>query len=300
MFQKTIIQIAQPAGSCSIDLLEHNIAELTKKHADIEVRFSNIQNPSSLWPFTSHSVEVRYQQLNEMLTAMTSGFIACARGGYGCSELLDSLEWQTTSSPHQLLIGFSDICALHSARYSRLGSCGIHGPMMGSSLWNLDQADTQHLIRALTTPTYEYSIDVAPLSQKTPSKLEGKVFGGCLSVLTNLLGTQYFPKNLDHHVLILEDTGESPGQVMRALQQWTHMGYTQGLKAIVLGEFLHAGEYDGQDGQQLIHKKIATSVPCPVFYTPDIGHGPINMPFQIGKLASIENHTITLRFETHT
>ena len=100
--------------------------------------------------------------------------------------------------------------------------------------------------------------------------------------------------------MILEDISENPGQVLRSWQQWLHIGRAIEPSAIVLGKFLSSGEYSGVNGQELIYKKLSESVSCPVFSTQEIGHGPLNMPFQIGKPATIENNKLKLNFGHQT
>ena len=81
----------------------------------------------------------RANQLNDLAQTETADFILCARGGYGCSELFETLDWEDPQKKQASLVGFSDISALHCARYALNGLSGIHGPMIGSAIWKLQQ-----------------------------------------------------------------------------------------------------------------------------------------------------------------
>ena len=54
--------------------------------------------------------------------------IWCARGGYGLSRIIDTLDFTAMQSHPKWVIGFSDITVLHAALQKK-GIMSIHGPM---------------------------------------------------------------------------------------------------------------------------------------------------------------------------
>ncbi len=62
------------------------------------------------------------------------------------------------------------------------------------------------------------------------------LWGGNLSMVSSLLGTDFFPQ-IKGGVLFLEDVGEHPYRIERMLTQLLHAGVLAKQKAIVLGQF---------------------------------------------------------------
>ena len=125
---------------------------------------------------------------------------------------------------------------------------------------------------------------------KIIEKIEGKIFGGCFSVLTNLIGTPFMPI-LDKHILFLEDIAENPGKIMRYFDQWLYSGILKNVKAIVVGslESCDSEEISYQD----IVERLQSKTKIPVFYTKEFGHGIPNYPLGYGSHATIENGELT-------
>jgi muramoyltetrapeptide carboxypeptidase len=59
--------------------------------------------------------------------------VFAVRGGWGSARILPYLDFDTIRANPKLLIGFSDITALHMAFAARAGFTTIHGPNAGSS-----------------------------------------------------------------------------------------------------------------------------------------------------------------------
>ncbi|MBZ0118926.1 MAG: LD-carboxypeptidase, partial [Sandaracinaceae bacterium] len=72
------------------------------------------------------------RRLRELLGALRDPdvhAIACARGGYGATRLLDAIDPREVSAHPKLLIGFSDVTALH-ALWARAGVRSLHASMI--------------------------------------------------------------------------------------------------------------------------------------------------------------------------
>ncbi|MCG8685445.1 MAG: dTDP-glucose 4,6-dehydratase, partial [Desulfobacterales bacterium] len=70
-----------------------------------------------------------------------------ARGGYGATRLLDALSPARVREAGKLLVGFSDITALH-ALWARAGVRSVHGPMVAA----LGRAPESHVDRSISGP----------------------------------------------------------------------------------------------------------------------------------------------------
>ena len=139
----------------------------------------------------------------------------------------------------KLLIGFSDITALH-VWLAAQGRISVHGPVL-TQLGRLSSATHERLFALL-----ESAVPAAPLEGTdtyVAGVAEGRLLGGNLSVLSRMLGTAYMPV-LDDAVLLLEDQGERPYRLDR---MWTHLqlaGVFERVRGIVLGTFTQCEEPD--------------------------------------------------------
>lgn len=258
--------------------------EVLKKHCK-DIQFFPLENPDD-WPIYSANEDTRKNLLIEKLLDPSIDVIWFARGGYGASELLESII--NLEIPNKkLIIGFSDISAIHSALYKNVNIESIHGAMPGSKLFMRDVNDgTKDLIDLVFNSKETFSIKV----NKYHRKVEGTIFGGCFSVLTNLIGTPFFP-NLEGHIVFLEDIAENPGKLVRYFDQWIHSGMLKNVEAIVVGS-LESCEGEGISYYDIV-KRLQSKTEIPIFYTKDFGHGIPNYPIGYGTHAIIENGELT-------
>ncbi|MBC7660169.1 MAG: LD-carboxypeptidase [Chitinophagaceae bacterium] len=286
---KTHIRIISPAGRFDSNLLLSRIAELEK---EFHVSYHKLESDPS-WPFTAGTIEARVTQLKDALLAPDIDVILCARGGYGVSDLLPHLPWKELKFVKpKLLIGFSDISALHSALYCQLDWPCVHGPMPGTGLWQKnDPCDIEALIAVMKGSSQPISIRINCLNQALPLPSDGWSYGGCLSVLTNLLGTSYFPKTLFGSILFWEDVGEHPGRILRFINQWTQSRALSGVKGIVLGRFADCVVPDICD-EAMLKNEIAKRFTIPVWSSELFGHCAPNWPLPVGLPIQIDNGTL--------
>ncbi len=78
------------------------------------------------------SDEERAADLNAFFEDDSVDAILCLRGGYGCARILEYLDYEMIKKHPKLLIGYSDITALHTALIERCGLVTVHGPMVSS------------------------------------------------------------------------------------------------------------------------------------------------------------------------
>jgi len=224
----------------------------------------------------------RLSDLTEALRDPDVAAIVPARGGYGATRLLPSLDVAEIGRAAKWLVGFSDVTALHAV-WARAGLCSIHGPMVCS----LPEASP-----ALQTAWYGLLEGGAPaaLTDLTPvraGRAEGRLFGGNLTVLAALVGTPYLPP-LDDVVLVLEDIGERPYRLDRTLTTLEQSGFFRGVRAVVLGQFSDclAGP-DGVSAQSVLEERLG-ALGVPVLADAPVGHVPENWPLLFGALAVVD------------
>ena len=82
--------------------------------------------------FFAGSDEERARDLNALFEDDSVDAILCLRGGYGCARILDLLDYDMIARHPKLLMGYSDITALHVALQQKCGLATVHGPMVSS------------------------------------------------------------------------------------------------------------------------------------------------------------------------
>jgi len=243
----------------------------------------------------------RAEQLCLALTESASDIVIATRGGYGASALLRRLDWDAIrSSPAKLLIGFSDISALHCALLTQTGRVGLHGGMPGSMLFCQPEDVTTPLIDLMKEQFPWSSQIVVEAREQLATNVSGWLFGGNLAVLSGLIGTPWFPSNLEGSIVFLEEVGENGGRIARYFDQWVESGATRGIQALVLGAFTNTGP--GPAGVRAnIIAEIERRADCPVYITEQFGHCAPNLPIPVGADATIETDTdrttCTLRWQ---
>jgi muramoyltetrapeptide carboxypeptidase len=111
--------------------------------------------------------------------------------GLGSQRIVPYLDWTGLRRAHKLVVGYSDATALLVAVLRATGTA-IHGPMVADDLARgLAAPARERLRRLLGDPTYLWH-DEVPVCVR-PGAGEGRLIGGCLSVLAATLGTAHAP-----------------------------------------------------------------------------------------------------------
>lgn len=284
------IRIVEPAGQPNATALAKNIQWLEQQ--GFRVLYDSIACDEN-WPYNGGPTQTRADALNDALCETESDYVLAARGGYGASDVLPLLDWGRfkTVNP-KFLLGLSDITAIQSALYARLGWYSLHTTMPGGSLWDSNSDDVEQLTKFLRSGL-PWQGEIQLESGQSPDKIDGTLFGGCFAVLTSLIGTPCFPKTLDNTILFLEDINESPGRLMRFWNQWQQADITKGIKALVLGHFSGLDKNDNEDARQNVVSEFQRRCDCPVLSTTQFGHCSPSFALGIGAIAQVENGSLS-------
>ena len=290
--EKHSIHVFEPCGPPEDDVLERNLQAL--RTAGFEVDYTPLQTDVR-GRLEGDGVRKRLEEVQSALKS-AHRYLLSARGGYGASELMSQLDWQSLAqNPAKVLIGFSDVGALQSAIFARLGWPSLHAPMPGSPLWQggTDIVELTDLLRSDLPWTGEF--EVAQVGATTDIECQGVLFGGCLSVLSNLVGTPNLPSDLSGHILFFEDTGESAPRLLRYWRQWLDSGLLKGVTAVVFGRFTNMGSAVGAETWVL--GELAVRTPCPVFSSREFGHVTPNRPIALGAKAKVKDNRLRWRLD---
>ncbi|MGV9248299.1 S66 peptidase family protein [Streptomyces sp. NPDC003710] len=220
--------------------------------------------------------------------------VLCARGGYGAQRMVDLLDWDALrAAGPKVLVGFSDITALHEAFAVRLGLVTLHGPMVSAVDFLKNARAQEHLRATLFEPESVTTIRALGGTVLVPGRARGVTFGGCLSLLAAELGTPHARAGTRGGLLMIEDVGEEAYRVDRILTQLLRSGRLDGVAGIALGSWEQCGPYE-------LLRRVLTDrlggLGAPVVEEFGFGHGEgaLTIPFGVGAELDAEAGTLTL------
>jgi muramoyltetrapeptide carboxypeptidase len=166
--------------------------------------------------------------------------VVCARGGYGAQRIVDGLDLAAIGRDPKLVIGFSDITALHLALWRGARLASVHGPVLTQLTDDFPAASLASLRSVIMSGepvvlTRDPEAETGPVTVPGPA-VTGTLLGGNLCLVSASLGTPDFPA-LDGAILMIEEVEEPPYKVDRMLTQLRRSGALRGLAGIALGQF---------------------------------------------------------------
>jgi muramoyltetrapeptide carboxypeptidase len=233
------------------------------------------------------SDKMRQIDLQYMLDRTDVKAIIAARGGYGCTRILDQLSFEQFRIHPKWIVGFSDVTALLAKIY-QLGYASIHAPMVKSMMQPGADVARESLYNILIGEVPEYAIPAHPLNRM--GSCAAQVVGGNVCLLAHLLGSE---TELDttNKILILEDVGEYYYSLDRMLLQLKRAGKLKGLAGLVVGQFTEMKDNPypqfGKTANEIVQDHVA-EYHYPVCYDFPFGHVSDNRALPIGMMAQFE------------
>ncbi len=222
---------------------------------------------------------VRKTELQSYLDDPDIKAIFSARGGYGCSRIIDQLDFRKFVGSPKWIIGFSDITALHLEIQS-LGFQSIHGPM--PKTMKKDEVSDETLHTALFGGTLEYNLLPDPMNLK--GECTGQAVGGNLCLIAHSIGSAS-DRTFDGKILFLEDIAEYLYNIDRMMVQLSRAKKLRNLAGVVVGDFSDSRENDepfGKNAQEIILDYVG-SLGIPVAFGFPFGHEHRNYSIRMGE-----------------
>jgi muramoyltetrapeptide carboxypeptidase len=243
--------------------------------------------------FLAGSDDARLEELTAALTNPDVRAIVCARGGYGLMRILSRLPIDLLRERPRPIVGFSDVTALH-AWAARAGVVALHAPVV-TQLGDLPREDADALVGLLESTTPPPPLGGLRLVAGS-GVAEGPLVGGNLEIVSRLVGTP-FAFDLDGAVLLLEDVGERPYRVDRALTQLELSGAFRRLAGAVLGDFVGCVEKDGSPPtvEEVLRERLGR-FGVPILAGAPVGHGRRNRALPLGVRVRLDGAAGTLTF----
>lgn len=305
-----VVSLSSPVGPVELD---RGLARLRAAGFDVVV------HPNALARsfVTAGTDEQRAQSLLDYAYDDGTGpdaidVVWCARGGYGAARLLPLLAAATADRGRpprpKLLVGYSDVTALHAYVGPAWGWRTLHAPMVAAggdpSPTPEQWAAVDALVRGETSTASRCGYEspcLRWLANRPTADVGGEVVGGNLSIWVGLAGTPWQP-DCRGKIVFLEDVGERPYRIDRMAAQLEQAGMFDGAAAIVLGDFTDCDDEtvtmlsgDGQsrvplrppvssaDGLAETFGRIARRLGVPLATGLPVGHGPNYWPLRLGE-----------------
>ncbi|MEO8909735.1 MAG: LD-carboxypeptidase [Gemmatimonadaceae bacterium] len=239
----------------------------------------------------------RLTDINLALRDPKIQLVWCLRGGYGMMRILPGIDYDALSRTPKVIIGYSDITALHAAVQKKCKLITFHGPTAREKLTDFSRDSLERAIFRR-----EDSCGAAPSARDlNAGSAEGRLVGGNLSMLSSLCGTPYMPDLVDG-ILILEDVNEPVYRIDRMLQQLSLSGALAGCKAIVFGDCTKCLEDAGEGGRSFddVLGEVAHALGIPCLAGIPIGHIAEQWTIPLGAMARLDTATRSLTVTSYT
>ncbi len=272
--------------------------------------------------------DLRSADLQSMATDRSLDVAIAARGGYGMTRLLGSLDFAAIAAAAVPVVGYSDFTAFNLALLARARAISFQGPSAsdfaaaapavsgararvaaasGSAGMARTAADIAYTMEnffgALTNAAYSLEFEAASVPPPPPAlQVRGRLWGGNLSMMCSLLGTPYFPR-VTGGILFVEDVNEPAYRIERMLLQLLQAGVLARQHAILLGDFTAIPALSTDNGFELASVWAALAQRCavPLVGGLPFGHGRRRATLPVGAAARlvVEGKRVRLSFRGH-
>ena len=264
-------------------------------------------------------------ELTEMyLDSENDVLISCGGGELMC-EILDFVDFEAIKDAEaKWFVGYSDNTNMTYLLATICDTASIYGPCAatyGMEPWHTSLQDVHEVLKGTChtikgydkwekeslkceeTPLVPYNTTEPKVLKvfhnnhflESPEKIfmSGRILGGCMDCLINLLGTNYdkttefIEKYKEDGILwFIEACELNVLSMRRAMWQMEHAGWFQYAKGFVFGRPRNGESLMGLDAYEAV-LTVAGKYNVPVIMDADVGHLPPMMPLVIGSLAEV-------------
>ncbi len=240
---------------------------------------------SNMHSYLAASDQQRLDDFQSMLDNPDIKAIACARGGYGTTRILDSLDFSTLHKNPKWIIGFSDITALHLKLF-KLGIKSIHAtmPILFSKAESVSSIESL----GLSLVGENTLLSASPNKKNRLGKVTGQIIGGNLSLIVDSIGTLGDP---DTHgkILVIEEVDEYTYKVDRMLMHLKRSNKLNNLAGLIVGHMTDIKEPElpfGETVEEIILDKTRDEN-YPIGFNFPIGHENPNLAWVHGSVMTL-------------
>jgi muramoyltetrapeptide carboxypeptidase len=238
--QGSTIGIVAPASNIKQDLLDEGCRELES------LGFKTHYRPdiTTSYRYFSGTRDRRLGELLEMLKSRDIDAIFCARGGYGSGQLIPDINPELIRNNPKIICGSSDITMLLNWT-ERAGVVSFYGPMVATAIRQGTAGYDRQVLLDMLQGKQAVRFPTDSTKVLRAGRAEGRLTGGCLSVVIAAIGTKNEIDTRDS-ILILEDVDEKPYRIDRMITQLKQAGKFEAVRGVVFGEMLNCVQHLNQ------------------------------------------------------
>lgn len=287
------VRLVAPCSPVPSAQLDAAVAVLTDWGLRVELA-PHVRDQHPLLPYLAGEDAVRAADLQEAWCAPDVAAVFCVRGGDGAHRTLDRLDFDAMrAAPAKVLVGFSDITALHEAFAVELGVATVHGPVVGTKYFVGDQLAQHELHTTLFAPERRMELTSPNAHALVPGRAEGVTFGGNLSLLNDGLAAPHSRLSTAGGILVLEDINEDVARLDRMLTHLIRTGWTDGITGVALGTWTDCPPDPG--GIADLMRDRLTPLGVPVLWGLEFGHCAAQLTVALGVPAELDTEAASLR-----
>lgn len=183
----------------------------------------------------------RANDLNDMFLDDSVDAIFCSQGGYGAGRILNLIDYEAIKENPKIMLGFSDITALHLAIRKKTNLVTFHGPSTAGFYGEFFTPFKEEMLKKALMQ--QEPIGNIPVSGEKDSyivkiakgKATGETVGGNLTLICSSLGTPYEIET-KNKILFIEDVDVEPWIFDHMLTHLLNASKLKEVKGIVVGE----------------------------------------------------------------
>lgn len=228
----------------------------------------------------------RLSDLQWVLDSKEIKAAVCARGGYGTTRVIDSLDFTEFKKNQKWICGFSDVTAIIGS-INALGIAAMHSTMPIFFDGKTSADSIESLRKTLFGEVSNYESKPNELNIK--GKVKGKLIGGNLSILNNIVGTKS-DFDWSGKVLFIEDLDEYLYHIDRMMVHLDRCGKLEKLSGLIVGSMssMHDNKIPfGKNAVEIIFEHCS-KYNFPICFNFPIGHEMENLAVICGKEVEFE------------
>ena len=246
--------------------------------------------------YFSGTVQERTEDLQWAINNEEVKAILCARGGFGCIQILNRVNWAIFLTEPKWIIGFSDVTVFHQ-HLAKMKISSLHATMPLNFKQNSSEA-LSTLFGSIQGDRTSYEWNTK--NDNKTGEATGEIIGGNLAVLCGLIGTEQMP-DYQNKILFLEDVGEPLYSIDRLFYQLNYSGVLDQISGLIIGDFSNLKDSDppyGSDLQSIIKSHFKYSS-VPIAFDFPGGHCDDNRALVFGENAilKVKESTATLIYK---
>lgn len=222
--------------------------------------------------------------------------VMVARGGYGTSRIIDSVDFLSLEKCAKWFIGFSDITVLLNQLF-KVGIASIHGPM-ALLLPKPDGIESADRLRKMLFTGQSSPIQAPPHTLNKTGEARGQLIGGNLSILHTLLATKS-DVDWSGNILFLEDLDEYLYHLDRMMVHLERAAKLKNLAGLVVGHMSDMNDNAipfGKTAEEIIYQ-YCSKYDYPIAFGMPIGHQADNYPVAVGEEYGLKVDKMGARLE---